>query len=131
MLTKSKHSCGYILIGNREHPFADKHGYVPEHRLVMEKKLGRYVNPETEIVHHIDEDKTNNNIENLLVTNRGDHIRIHKGYGLIGGVWFKICRGCDRKLEVESNFYKRKDRGHIHRCNKCIYESNKKRRLGR
>lgn len=36
---------GYVLIKMPEHPAADVRGYVYEHRLVMERELGRYLRP--------------------------------------------------------------------------------------
>jgi hypothetical protein len=33
-----------------------------------------------EIVHHIDADRTNNGIENLIVVNRHDHLKAHKSF---------------------------------------------------
>lgn len=68
---------GYILIWKPEHPHSDYHGYVREHRLVVEQKIGRYLQPE-EAVHHIDYDKKNNKIENLkLLKNWGEHQKLH------------------------------------------------------
>ncbi|HHS84302.1 MAG TPA: hypothetical protein ENK38_05155 [Gammaproteobacteria bacterium] len=48
-----------------------------EHRLVIEKSLGRKL-LSTEIIHHIDGDKLNNSLCNLEVTNRVDHQRHHR-----------------------------------------------------
>lgn len=72
-------SDGYILIYCPDHPAArsPKGNYVLEHRLVMEKHLGRYLTP-NEVVHHIDGNIQNNRIENLRLFDRnGDHLRKH------------------------------------------------------
>jgi uncharacterized protein (DUF1330 family) len=66
---------GYILIKFREHPNAQTNGYIYEHRLVMEKHLGRYLKPE-ETIHHLNGDKTDNRIENLkLFASKSEHIK--------------------------------------------------------
>ncbi|MCK5608833.1 HNH endonuclease, partial [Candidatus Pacearchaeota archaeon] len=57
-------SKGYIVIRKPDHPFATKQGLVYEHRLVLEKHLGRYLSPE-ERIHHKDGNRSNNQIPNL------------------------------------------------------------------
>lgn len=60
----------------RDHPMADTYGYVYEHRFVMAEHLGRPL-ATAEHVHHVDLDKTNNAIENLVVLTRSQHRRLH------------------------------------------------------
>lgn len=71
---------GYIGIYMPEHHRASKvNGCVYEHILVAEKMLGRLLLP-TEVVHHIDKDRSNNSPENLMVfSTRNDHIAYHAG----------------------------------------------------
>jgi hypothetical protein len=68
-------SDGYVLVKVPIHPRANKNGYVREHRLVMEQKLGRHLEPH-EVVHHRDKDKQNNHPDNLeLYQSNADHLR--------------------------------------------------------
>lgn len=46
------------------------------HRQVMEKFIGRKLEY-SEVVHHIDGNNKNNDINNLMVMSRGEHSRLH------------------------------------------------------
>ena len=67
---------GYVLLKRRDHPNCNRHGYVREHRLVMEKHLGRLLTRK-EVVHHKDKKRENNTIENLgLYEKNSDHLAV-------------------------------------------------------
>ena len=71
------HKCqGYIRRKVRNHPFADKRGYVPEHRLVMEEHLRRFLLP-TEFIHHINQVRDDNRLENLVLQGQDTHAKNH------------------------------------------------------
>src|SRR4030065_465371 len=55
---------GYVYIYSPNHPHKTKSKYVSEHRLVMEKKLERFLHPK-EVVHHRDGNPMNNHPDNL------------------------------------------------------------------
>ncbi len=67
---------GYILVKSYDHPNRDIDNNVREHRLVVEKHLGRYLN-KNELVHHINGIRNDNRIENLVVYKRGLHMNKH------------------------------------------------------
>lgn len=70
-------SNGYIFFYSPDHPNRNTQKYVLEHRIIMEKHLGRYLTKE-ETVHHINGDKTDNKIENLLLfATSGEHTHFH------------------------------------------------------
>ena len=66
----------YKLIYMPDHPFCSKKGYVREHRLVVEKNIGRYL-LEDEVVHHIDGNTLNNSLDNLQLMSFVEHCRLH------------------------------------------------------
>ena len=80
-------------------------GYVYEHRYVVEVEIGRPLY-DTEIIHHKDGNKLNNNIDNLEITDRVEHAKKHHEiyeprYCIDCGVELKDkrnkrCRKCSR-----------------------------------
>lgn len=72
-----KHSEGYkLVIVGVGHPMDVGNGYAYEHRMIMAKNLGRWLSSE-EIVHHKNGIKTDNRLENLILTSRSDHNSHH------------------------------------------------------
>lgn len=63
--------------------FSDGSG-MKEHRYIMERHLGRKLTTD-EIVHHVDGNRANNSISNLVVLGRGEHSAIHRKMELESG----------------------------------------------
>lgn len=102
-------SQGYILVKDAEGIYGKKGAIVGEHRLVMAKAIGRPLRHD-EIVHHINMNKSDNRIENLMIVNSSQHGAIHShGHyisnpkpvyesGFAGkALWYKLrCPYCGR-----------------------------------
>src|ERR1039458_968444 len=78
------------------------------HHIIWEATNGPI--PEGYLVHHIDKNKQNNDIENLQLVTPENHQKIHSPYyGLLDGKWVRLCTDC-REIHLESR------RG---TCDKC------------
>lgn len=87
---------GYKVVYTPGHIRADQRGYVREHLLIMEKKIGRPVE-KTESVHHIDGDKLNNSPDNLeLFKSHSDHLRHEWENGTLRNVNLGEHRSCNK-----------------------------------
>ena len=107
------------------HHRAKANGCVDEHIILAEKKIGRPLKKD-EVVHHIDENKLNNSLDNLMVfTSNSAHITYHKNGRLIElgdgtydciGLPDKYCCQCGIKLKTKQ--------GNI--CQKCNHINQRK-----
>jgi hypothetical protein len=74
---KMKDKSGYIKVQYPKHPFADEKGYIWEHRLVVEKRVGRILRKE-EVIHHINTNKEDNSLKNLMLfPTQKEHMKFH------------------------------------------------------
>lgn len=69
-------SQGYVSVFAPDHPRA-VNNRVHEHRLVMERQLGRPLQRD-EHVHHIDGNRSNNDVSNLVVLSASEHMKLHR-----------------------------------------------------
>ena len=71
-----KNSRGYVYAYSPGHPKAKTTNHIAEHILVAEKTLGRYLD-NTECVHHINHNVSDNRPGNLQVMKLSEHNTIH------------------------------------------------------
>jgi HNH endonuclease len=105
---------------------------VAEHVLIWEKAYGP--TPEGMDVHHRDENKLNNVLENFELKPKAEHARMHRraragGYELRNGIWHKPCRTCLAVLPLDK-FYNKANSKH-HECKLCLCERTRMRKWNR
>ena len=91
----------YLYAVVREHPNANKHGYVLAHRVIMENILGRLLK-KGEVVHHIDGNKHNNNPENLQLMTANEHCKHHQNLKSRATVTLQ-CSNCGKEFTRYKN----------------------------
>ena len=98
---------GYVSIYCPGHPYSNKYNYVREHRLVIEKHIGRYLKRD-EVVHHINRNKSDNRLENLLlISNSVEHLKLFHKKETIDYQDIKKCHYC--KKDIIRHFMRTRD----------------------
>lgn len=89
---------GYYYVRVPNHPKATSTGYVYEHRLVMEQYLGRFLTL-GEVVHHKNEIRTDNRLENLELKGTVEHLKEHGAERTAAVILSLKCPGCGQSFE--------------------------------
>ena len=109
------YSIRYIPIGHPQNPHLTA-CWEFEHRLVLESKLERLLKT-SEVTHHIDGNKLNNTAENLCITDKHHHGKIHQP--LKGET--RTCLTCQKLFYAPLSFIKQ---NRSHYCSKqCASKS--------
>lgn len=107
---------GYILIYKPNHHRANTLGYVAEHIYLMEKKLRRKLK-DNEVVHHKNNKRDDNRLENLELMTNSQHSHLHNPYycnPLRYGKYKSHTKDCCECGELKDNRSKK--------CRKCFYK---------
>lgn len=93
---------GYICFCDSSHPLAHRsNGRVYMHRHIASITAGRWITND-EVVHHIDNNRANNDPSNLMILSHAEHTNIHKNI-----IQEKECEYCNLKFKpsnVEQKF---------------------------
>jgi hypothetical protein len=114
---------GYRVALRKGHPRSTKDGYVLEHILIAEKALGKFL-PEGSEVHHVDEKRSNNASNNLVICqDHAYHHLLHTRMRILeaGGHpdLHRICCGC-KSVKVIDSFRQKKNRDALNEyCRQC------------
>lgn len=115
---------GYFYMEAKGHEMAMPSGRMFMHRYVMARHLGRKLES-WEHVHHIDEDRGNNKIDNLELLTKSEHMKKHTDgwYGESCPVEF-ICPTCGVSFERVVNTSKQNSTPYC--SNKCSTKAQRK-----
>ena len=74
-IVRDKDNYPFVYVG-KDYPYSNGRNSVRKHIFVMQERIGRKIK-KGEIVHHIDGDKLNNDLENLYLTTVAEHNKLH------------------------------------------------------
>lgn len=120
---------GYMYCRTRPlHPRANSNGLYPLHRVVAENKIGRLLE-DGEVVHHVDNNRQNNDTSNLEVMDHDEHSRLHA----TGSSSVEVeCPVCEKIFIIKERHYRsrvKKNKNGISCSRGCGYKLGHMNRL--
>jgi hypothetical protein len=90
-----------------------------QHNWIWEQAYGPI--PSGWQVHHVNEDKQDNRLENLRLVSPTEHKRLHGGCELRDGVWWKPCKLCGERKPITAEYWYLSPEGwpQYGRCRPC------------
>ena len=113
----------YYYIYLPTHELATKSGKVYMHRYVMAKHLNRLLLSD-EAVHHKDEDRTNNNLDNLELLSLEEHGRLHKEV-IHGPPKIIVCHHCNKEFKCPASRIDKAKTGKLFCSANCLSLGNR------
>lgn len=90
----------YVPMNERDKHSCKKDGYAFEHRYAMENHLSRKLK-RTEAVHHVNGDKLDNQIENLMLLSIAEHMSLERKLGPVNLKAIEAMRSANKKTIKE------------------------------
>lgn len=90
-------SLGYEYFMDKEHPLSSKVGRVYMHRYVYSKKVGKWID-KSYYVHHLNENRADNNPENLEAVSPSMHAREHTVRKGCSVKKVRTCTNCQKRF---------------------------------
>lgn len=84
------------------HPNANTNQLYPLHRVIVENSIGRNL-LKSECVHHINGDRSDNTLTNLIVLTAAEHARLHRTP--LDDIEC-VCEKCNKVFYVKPRFYR-------------------------
>ena len=106
MIFREDKGTGYMYCYAPDHYCANKVGKVLEHVMVMADYIGRKLFS-TECVHHIDRNRKNNDITNLMLLTKQEHMELHAIEDNKTIYYEKPCKYCGKVMKLSGATYYR------------------------
>lgn len=114
---------GYPAIFLPNHPEARSNGSVRIHRLIAHEKFNGI--PEKMHVHHVDGDKWNWCLSNIVIISPKEHVRVHNPLGITRvSMDTRSCYICDKEISIKSE--SRKTQSKVYCSQKCFKKASEK-----